>query len=229
MILVIGGTSGIGYETANHLNNEGYEVLICGRNRPKNCELNYNYIDVTDENSIKELFKDIKQIDGIVYCAGITTKQKKIDMFDKEIYNNIMDVNVTGLLLSLKYGYNLLKKNPSRIVVVNSLAGRTFSQFSGIEYTISKTALSGLVKHLSIDFAKDNILINSVFPSMTATPMLVDNVEQKLLNDIEKSIPLNRIAQPSEIAEAIEFLISSRNTYMTGSGLDINGGQFLNG
>ena len=68
------------------------------------------------------------------------------------------------------------KNTCGRIAVVNSIASRSFSQISGIEYTASKAALSGIVKQLAIDFLNDGILINSVFPSMTNTPMLQKSV-----------------------------------------------------
>ena len=77
-----------------------------------------------------------------------------------------------------------MAKNQGKIVVVNSIASRNYSLFSGVEYTMSKCALSGLVRQLSQDFAPDNVLINSVFPSMTLTPMLVDNVEKQKLENI---------------------------------------------
>ena len=229
MIAIIGGTAGIGLETSKYLLSQGYDVLSCGRNNPNVENIRYQYVDVTSEESIKSMFADIHKLDGLIYSAGTTTKQKEISKFDRLIYEKLMGTNVTGLLLCLKYAYNLLKLTKGKVVVINSLAARSYSQFSGVEYTISKTALSGLVKHLSVDFAKDQVLINSVFPSMTATSMLIDNVDKEILRDIEKNIPLGRIAKPSEMANAIEFLISNKNTYMTGAGLDINGGQFLSG
>ncbi len=228
-VLIVGGTSGIGNQTAKYLVAQGYDVIISGRTQLISDDLKYLYLDVCDEKSVQELFLNIRSLDAIVYAAGITTKQKNINEFDKDIFNNIMDVNVSGLLLCLKYSYKFLKESKGKVVVVNSLASRTYSQFSGVEYTISKSALNGLVKQLAVEFAKDGVLINSVLPSMTATPMLVKNVDKKLLESIEAQIPLGRIADPLEIAKAIEFLLSENNTYMTGSGLDINGGLYLNG
>ena len=114
-------------------------------------------------------------------------------------------------------------------MVVNSLASRVSSKYSGVEYTVSKSALTGLVKQLAMDFAPDNVLINSIFPSMTATPMLIQNVEQSEREAMAAAIPLNRIAMPLEISKAIAFLLLEDNTYITGCGIDINGGQFLNG
>ena len=228
MVVIIGGTSGIGLETAKYLSSIGKEILICGRNKI-NEELDYKYVDVRDESSISKLFDSIESIDALIYSAGITTKQSSIKDFDKKTWENIVDVNVTGALLCLKHAYNALAISKGKIVIVNSLASRTYSLFSGVEYTMSKSALSGMVKQLSIEFAKDNIVINSVFPSMTATPMLLANVEKEKLLHIEKEIPMKRLAKPLEVAKTIAFLISEDNSYMTGCGIDLNGGQFLNG
>ncbi len=229
MIVIIGGTSGIGLETASYLSEQGNELIIGGRNQPESKNLRYKYIDVSDEQSVKSFFEDIDQIDGLVYSTGITTGQKSITQFDVNIWENIVQVNVTGALLVLKYAYEKVVKAKGKIVILNSLATRTFSAFSGVEYTMSKSALSGMVKQLSMDFAKDGVIINSVFPSMTATPMLIKNVEQEKLDNIANHIPLKRISKPIEVAKAIEFLLSEGNSYMTGCGLDLNGGQFLNG
>jgi len=229
MILIIGGTSGIGMETAKYLSKFNYNVLVAGRRLTKEKNIKYKYIDLSDENSIKTFFCNIKKIKGFIYSAGITTTKKHISDFNSNIFDDIININVKGLLLCLKYGYKNFKESQCKIVVVNSLASRTYSKFSGVEYTISKSALSGLVKQLSIEFAIDNILINSIYPGMTMTSMLLENTEKDFLNKVSQDIPLKRIATPLEIAKSIEFLISKNNTYITGSSIDINGGQFLNG
>jgi len=131
--------------------------------------------------------------------------------------------------LTFKYAYRFLKDTKGKAVIVNSIASRTYSKFSGFEYTVTKAGLSGLVKQLAVDWAKDMVLINSINPSMVETPMLKENVNPDVLKLIENQIPLGRIAKPNEIAKVIEFLISDKNTYITGTGVDINGGQFLTG
>ena len=226
--MIIGGTSGIGLETAKYLKSQKNEILIGGRNSVDE-DLNYSFIDVTDENSIANFFENTTQIKGLVYSTGISTKQSSIENFDKYIWRNIIDVNVTGALLTLKYAYKHLAINKGKIVIVNSIASRIYSAFSGVEYTMSKSALNGMVRQLSMDFVQDGVLINSIMPSMTATPMLLNNVPTEKLNNIENKIPIGRISKPIEVAKAIEFLLSDNNSYMTGCGLDLNGGQFLNG
>ncbi len=231
--IIIGGTSGIGLETARYLEKKGYEVVIGSRNRRKDEDgIRFVPIDVTSESSIENFFYaiDFDHMDSLIYSAGVTTKQKSIRDFNVEEYRRVHDVNLLGAILTLKYAFPLLKKaKKGKVVIVSSFASRTYSQLSGFEYTVSKAGLSGLVKQLAVEWAQEGILINNVHPSMVETPMLRENVEASVLQEIENSIPLGRIAQPQEVVAAIEFLISAGNSYITGAGLDINGGQFLSG
>lgn len=229
-IVIVGGTSGLGLASAEYLLDKGYNVMVLGRNQPQTKKnLSFHQVDVTDELSLKAFFDEnkISEIDGLIYSAGLSIKQKPINKFSSSEYSKIHDVNLLGALLTFKYSYDFLRRSKGRVVIVNSIAARTYSEFSGIEYTITKSGLSGLVRHLAVDWAKDSILINSVFPSMIDTPMLKDRLSTKEINQIHKSIPLGRIASTSDVIDAIEFLISDRNTYITGSGIDLNGGKFL--
>jgi NAD(P)-dependent dehydrogenase (short-subunit alcohol dehydrogenase family) len=230
--IIIGGTSGIGLVTARYLRDNGYDVLVGSRTPLKNeTGIIYSQIDVTNESSIEQFLSSIpfKHIDSIIYSAGTTTSKKDIRDFDVNEYQKVHNVNLLGAILTLKHSYHLLKKAKGKVVVVSSFASRTFSQLSGFEYTVTKTGLSGLVKQLAIEWASDGVLINTIFPSMVETPMLRENVASSIIESIESTIPLGRIAQPNEIAPVIEFLISDKNTYITGAGIDINGGQFLSG
>jgi 3-oxoacyl-[acyl-carrier protein] reductase len=232
-VLIIGGTSGIGLATAYHLNEKGYEVIVAGR-RSLNLEgIETIQVDVRNEESIANLFNvhlaRQSGIDALIYASGITTPREDIQAFNRDTWDEIVSTNITGALLTLKYAYAALKNNRGRVVVINSLAGRKYSQLSGVEYTASKAALSGLVRQLAVDWAPDRVLINSVYPGMTLTPMLAEHMSDTRLNEIETKIPLGKIARPADIARAIEFLISPENTHMTGTGIDVCGGQFLSG
>ena len=230
--IIIGGTSGIGLDTARYLRDSGYNVLVGARTPLKNeTGIIYSQIDVTSESSIEGFFSSLpfQHIDSIIYSAGTTTGKKDIRNFDVNEYLKVHDVNLLGAILTLKYSYHLLKKAKGRVVIINSFASRTYSQLSGFEYTVTKAGLSALVKQLAIEWASDGGLINTIFPSMVETPMLLQNIEPSVIKSIESKIPLGRIAKPNDISPVIEFLISDKNTYMTGSGIDINGGQFLSG
>jgi 3-oxoacyl-[acyl-carrier protein] reductase len=188
---------------------------------------------VNSDKSVKDLYnivqKKFGEINSLVFAAGITTNKKHIEDFDEKIWNEVIDTNVTGLLRVLKHFFPSLMKTKGRIAVVNSIASKKSSPFSGFEYTISKAALSGLVKQLAVEWAKYNIYINSVFPSMTLTPMLKKNLDNNEIKTLQEKLPLKKFSDPLDTARAIEFLISKKNKYITGSGIDVSGGQFLSG
>jgi len=233
LILVVGGTSGIGLETANYLSKKDYQVIVCGRRQLKSDNFKSIKANLKSDNSIKDLYCDVKNnfgnINGLIYSAGVTVPKKTIEEFDGGIWHDIIDTNVTGLLRVLKYFYPSLKETKGKVVVVNSISTRLYSQFSGYEYVISKAALSGLVRQFAFEWTKDGVFINSVFPSMTMTPMLKENLKTDEINLINKKLPLKKLATPADTARAIEFLINKENKYITGTGIDISGGQYFNG
>ena len=232
-VLIIGGTSGIGFETANYLLKNDYKVIVCGRRDVKSTELISINADIKSDESIQDLYHEIQKkygnINALVFSAGITTPKKSIEDFDEKIWHDVFDTNVTGLLRVLKYFFPSLKKTKGKVAIINSIAARSYSQFSGFEYTISKAALSGLVKQLAFEWINYGIFINSVFPSMTLTPMLKENLGIDGIKKLNEELPLKNLATPFDTARAIEFLISEENKYITGSGIDVSGGQFLSG
>ena len=233
LVLIIGGTSGIGLETANYLLKNDYKVIVCGRRDVKSTESISINADIKSDESIQDLYHKIQKkygnINALVFSAGITTPKKSIEDFDEKIWHDVFDTNVTGLLRVLKYFFPSLKKTKGKVAIINSIAARSYSQFSGFEYTISKAALSGLVKQLAFEWFNYGIFINSVFPSMTLTPMLKENLGIDGINKLNEELPLKKLATPFDTARAIEFLISKENKYITGSGIDVSGGQFLSG
>ncbi len=231
--IIIGGTSGIGLATADYLRDLGDKVVVGSRHENDTSTHDYFQIDVTSEKSIKcfflKIIKTLKNINGLVYSVGITTKKKSIEDFDECIWEQIIDVNVTGFLRVLKVFYPLLKDCSSRVVVVNSIASKKYSEYSGLEYTASKCALSGIVRQLAIEWRQKGIMINSIFPSMTNTSMLSSQLADNQINNISKKLPLNKLAETQDSARAIEFLLNPENNYMTGSGINVSGGLFLDG
>ena len=233
LVLIIGGTSGIGLETANYLLNKNYKVIVCGRRYIEYEGLHSIKVNLKSDESVRKLFIKVQNnygnINGLVFSAGITTSKKSVEDFDEKIWYDVFDTNVTGFLRALKYFFPSLKETKGRVAVINSIAARSYSQFSGIEYTASKGALSGIVKQLAIEWIDHGVFINSVFPSMTLTPMLKENLGIDGIKELNEELPLKKIATPFDTARAIEFLISKENKYITGSGIDVSGGQFLSG
>ena len=232
VVLVLGGTSGIGLATAKHLQENGSKVVVAGRNIRQVDGVEAIYCDVLSESSVKNCFEIIGKLDplvGLVYSAGITVSKKPIDQFEEKSWLNVLSTNVTGLLFSLKYAFPYLVENQGSVVVVNSLAGRTYSKSSGVEYTASKAALGGVVRHLAMEWAKKGVRINSVYPGPVDSPMLRNNLSAKDIKALESSIPLGRLASLDELSKTIAFLLGKQNTYLTGVGFDVSGGEVLTG
>ena len=233
LVLIAGGTSGIGLDTAKYLSQKGYKVIVCGRRTIQSNDLVSIKTDLRSDDSIVSLYnkliKEYGHIDSLVFCAGITKKKQTIEQFNEKEWDNILNTNVKGFIRLIKIFYASLKESKGRVVVMNSMAARSFSQFSSIDYSASKGALSAIVRQLAIEWSKDEILINSLFPSMTLTPMLQENLTKKEIDELSNILPLKRLAKTEDITRAVEFLINKNNKYITGSGIDISGGQFLNG
>ena len=113
----------------------------------------------------------------------------------------------------------------SRIVNVSSIAGRNKSVVSGVHYTSSKAGLIGLTRQLAHELGEKGININCVCPSQTITPMLRQSMNDEQINELTKSIPLGRLASVEDQVGPIIFLCSSLSNYLTGSIIDVNGGQ----
>lgn len=231
--IIIGGTSGIGLATADYLRELGNKVIVASRNSRNGIEHDYVPVDVTSKKSVETFFDVINfklgAVDGLVYSVGESTEKKPISEFDEDIWCNIVDVNVTGLLRLLKVFYPLFKQCESKIVVVNSIASIKYSEYSGFEYTATKCALRGIVRQLATDWMQTGIKINSIFPSMTDTPMLSSRLDELQIKNISSKLPLNKLAATLDSARAIEFLLNPENNYMTGTGINVTGGIHLDG
>ena len=118
----------------------------------------------------------------------------------------------------MKYG--------SKIVNVSSIAGRSKSIVSGVHYTASKSGIIGLTRQFAQELGPKGININCVCPSQTLTDMLQQSMREEQIQELERTIPLKRLATVTEIVDPILFLCSNKSNYIHGACLDINGGQF---
>ncbi|TGK39875.1 glucose 1-dehydrogenase [Leptospira andrefontaineae] len=172
-------------------------------------------------NAVKEKFG---KLDFLVNNAGVLKDNLFIRMSEQE-YDFVMDVNAKGVFLMTKYASKLLLKAPSgRIVNISSLSGLS-GQPGQANYSSSKAAVIALTKVAAREFSGRNVLVNAVCPGYVQTDMtasLPEEVQKKLTDPM--FIPLKRPGTQQEIANAVEFFLSDKASYITGVFLRVDGG-----
>jgi 3-oxoacyl-[acyl-carrier protein] reductase len=231
IVIVFGGTSGIGLEVYRLLIEDGAKVYMSARSEPQDLE-NYNFkvCDVTDLSSCKKVVEDVLSIHGSIDivinsfgCPGL----EKIEDISEESWDRVLDTNLKGVFNVCKSVLPIMKKNRyGKIVNISSVAGHFRSLSAGAHYSASKAGVIGFTRQLSLELIDYNININVVCPSQTLTPMLENNLSSDQIKDIEQIIPRKRLASVTEQANPILFLCSDAASYMNGAVVDVNGGQF---
>lgn len=214
-VLVTGGSRGIGHAVVQRLLNDNYEVIA-----PTHTEL-----DLSNQKSI-ELFTEKYRLEGfdcIVNNAGINDINDIDKITDDEI-NRTIDINLIAPLKLLRAFVPYMKQNNyGRIVNIGSIWS-IVSKPGRVVYSATKHGIHGISKTMAVELAPYNILVNTVCPGYTLTELTKKNNSDEQIKSICKEIPLGRMAEPSEIADLICYLISDRNSYITGQEIAIDGG-----
>jgi len=213
IVVVVGGSRGIGLGLCNAFKNMDYEVHSISR---ENC-------DITKYDQIDSYFKNISKVDVLINNAAINFC-KPIENISLNEWDSVIKTNLTSYFYIIQKCLPLMHRG-AKIVNVSSIAGRSKSLVSGVHYTSSKAGLIGLTKQLSLELGPRGININCVCPSQTLTPMLKSSMTDDQINELAEKIPLRRIANVEDIVEPILFLCSEGASYIHGACLDINGGQ----
>ena len=233
--LVTGGTRGIGKAIVNELLQSGAKVFATGTNltqveklntENKNSLLTYLQLDLSEPNNVKKFIsKTLKltEIDILINNAGINIVSDA-DIISDEEFLQIQEINVHGpFLLAQAFGKKMEKKKWGRIINISSIWG-VVTRPGRLSYSASKMALLGISKTLAVEWAKNNVLVNSVSPGFTLTELTKTTNTKQELKEIENKIPQNRLALPEEIAQGVLFLSSNLNSYIVGQNLIIDGG-----
>ncbi len=234
--IITGGTRGIGFETVKtFLENKAKVILFGSREETVNKALdelkNLGYdVDgyapnLQDENSIKDvidkILKKYKKIDILINNAGISAN-KKIEDTTIEEFSNIMDLNVLAMFNMIKAVVPTMKEQKSGVILNTSSMVSIYGQPAGVGYPTSKFAVNGLTKSLARELAPSNIRVNAVAPGITNTDM-VAKLPKEMIEPLIKTIPLGRIGEPRDIANAFLFLASDMASYVTGVILSVDG------
>ena len=213
VVLVVGDTRGIGKSVLEKFSLSGADVF--GINS-LNC-------DISNKKDIDIYFEDLESVDILVNVAAINYT-KTIENISFEEWDKVLNVNLRGYFYITKKVLEIMSDG-GKIVNVSSIAGRHRSLVSGVHYTSSKAGIIGLTKQIAYEVGSRNINVNCVCPSQTLTDMLKKSMTKEQQKELSESIPLKRIAKVEEQVNPIMFLCSEEASYITGTTLDVNGGQ----
>ena len=216
---VIGARGGIGSALCERLGAEP-DTTVIGMDRDGPIP-----IDVADPSSITRAFAAARSahpvLDGLVVTSGILDLGKLRNL-ELETWNKVLAINLTGPFLCCQAAQSWLRDG-GRIVLVGSLAGRTGGVLTGTAYAVSKGGIESLTKSIAQELAPRGITVNCVAPGGVDTAMIAGNPPEAVAS-MKAAAPLKRLAQASEIAGGIAYLLSDDAAYVTGSVLAINGG-----
>lgn len=241
IIIITGGTTGIGFACAKYLLNLNYQVIITGRTKENLdkavSELGNNSIGILSDTSslkdIDDLVLKVKnqfgKIDGLFVNAGIF-KASDFEGTSEELFDETMNINFKGAFFTVQKFVPILK-NPSSIVLNTSIV--VFKAFADTSvYTASKAALESIAKVLNIELASKGIRINIVSPGVTESPIqkksgMSDEAIDNLLEHFSATSPIGRIVQPTDIAPIVEFLLSDNSRVLRNEKIIVDGGTTL--
>jgi NAD(P)-dependent dehydrogenase (short-subunit alcohol dehydrogenase family) len=241
IVIITGGARGIGFEVAQRFASNGDIVIIFDSDkntgesaavslREKNFQVVYRCTDVARNDSVRDSIKWVMQqfggIDILVNCAGILDTGS-IEDLEEKTWDNVMNVNLKGAYLVTQAAIPCMKGRPNgRIINISSLAGRMGGRKTGPAYSASKAGMIGLTKAVARMVAHYGITVNAVAPGTTNTDM-VTQFSSDEMDQLLAGIPLGRLIETDEIAEAVFFLASEKSGMITGAVLDINGGVYM--
>lgn len=234
--IITGGTRGIGLEIARVFKENNAEVIIFGSKKEtvekaindlgkEKINVKGYYPNLNDyneiENILKEIYNEYGHIDILVNNAGISAN-KKIEDTESEDFVKIMDLNVNAIFNTSKAVIPYMKEQKNGVILNTSSMVSIYGQPAGVGYPASKFAVNGLTKSLARELAPNNIRVNAVAPGITNTDM-VASLPKEMIEPLIKTIPLGRIGEPRDIANAFLFLASDMASYITGVILSVDG------
>jgi len=244
--IITGATSGMGKATAILFAKEGAKVVICGRRfdlgeqiakeiRNENGDAVFVAADISKEQDVKNLINEsvskYSKIDVLFNNAGINEKNMStITDETKSSWDKILDVNLNGMFLTVKYVIpEMVKTGKGSIINNSSVLSSQANRIPSTSYHASKGAITSLTKKIAIDYAQSNIRVNAIHPGSIATEMTGidwDSLDKsEVMEDFKKKQPLPHMGHPIDIAYAALYLASDESSFVTGTTITVDGGQ----
>ena len=237
--IITGGSRGIGRATVAEFLKLGAEVLYTGRNADDILKVEDEFTaeghavkgivaDVTSAEDRRKIFSwaenNWKAVTILVNNAGMNIRKQALDFSEQE-YRKVVETNLMSPFLLARELYPFLKQSGNGKIINVASAAATQDVGTGTPYAMAKAGLLQQTRSLAVEWARDNIRVNAVSPWYTHTPLTESLLQGERREMILRRTPLNRIAQPEEIASIIAFLAMDRSSFITGQTIVADGGM----
>ena len=185
--------------------------------------------DISSYEDSKKLvdtaYERFGSVNVLINNAGIT-KDNLLPLMSEEEFDTVIETNLKGTFNCCKHiSKKMIKQKYGRIINISSVVGLA-GNAGQINYSASKAGVIGMTKSMARELGKKNILVNAIAPGFIQTEM-TDKIPDDVKAEMMKNIPLQRLGQPSDIADSVEFLISDKASYITAQVLSVNGGYYM--
>ncbi|MEL6219641.1 MAG: SDR family oxidoreductase [Pseudomonadota bacterium] len=241
-LLLTGASRGIGHATVKRFSSAGWRVITCSRQPfPEDCPWeagaeDHVQVDLSDPKSTIAAVEDIRErlatgsggrLEALVNNAGISPKGPDGERLntittDLKTWGHVFHVNFFSSVVLARGLAEELKAAQGAIVNVTSIAGARVHPFAGAAYATSKAALAALTREMAHDFGPMGIRVNAIAPGEIETAILSPGTDK-----LAEKLPLRRLGRPEEVARTIYYLCTPESAYVTGTEIEINGGQHV--
>ncbi len=236
--VVTGGTRGIGFAIVKKYLENGAKVVLFGsrketvdkalsslKNENQNWEVDGAYPDLSDAEKVADAIEAVKtqfgRIDILVNNAGISDSTK-VDNYEPGQFEKVIRLNVNSIFYAIQPTVKIMKEQGGGCIINTSSMVSISGQPGGVAYPTSKFAVNGMTLSLARELGPSNIRVNAVAPGITRTDM-VAALPKEMIEPMTAAIPLRRIGEPEDVANAFVFLASDMASYVTGEVLSVDG------